>query len=207
MHSTRRTFRCTRTVARKSSVRECFTFAQGAWHSKIWPTLNDSVSYFNLGRWSSPKTPMATGLPCTVESLQHSKYQMIWTFGAHCLKLHNIPRLTWKTWLRYLVGCRPSNESLKNIIPCLPMGTWKYRHGASFQNQCGIDHVLIQLRSFVSFRFALFRHRRAQKCFQGGAKSTFCLSFSGCLRCNANERMQKRKCPMLRQQLHTVFSL
>jgi len=33
----------------------------------------------------------------------------------------------------------------------------------------------------------------------GGAKSTFCLSFSGCWRCNANWRVQKRKfpiCPM-----------
>ena len=31
-------------------------------------------------------------------------------------------------------------------------------------------------------------------------------SFSGCWQCNANWRIQKRKCPMLRQHLHTVFS-
>jgi len=48
---------------------------------------------------------------------------------------------------------------------------------------------------------------RPQKVFQGGAKLTFCSSFSGCWRCNANWRIQKRKCPVLRQQLHTVFSL
>ena len=40
-----------------------------------------------------------------------------------------------------------------------------------------------------------------------GAKPTFCLSFSGCWRCNANLHIQKRKCPMLWQQLHTVLSL
>jgi len=42
---------------------------------------------------------------------------------------------------------------------------------------------------------------------RGGAKSTFCLSFCGFWRCNANWRIQKRYCPMLRQQLHTVLSL
>jgi len=43
--------------------------------------------------------------------------------------------------------------------------------------------------------------------FPGGVKSTFCLYFSVCWRCNANGRTQKEKCSMLRQQLHTVFSL
>ena len=43
--------------------------------------------------------------------------------------------------------------------------------------------------------------------FPGGAKSTFCSYFSGCWRCNANWRIQQRKCLMLRQQWHTVFSL
>ena len=44
------------------------------------------------------------------------------------------------------------------------------------------------------------------------AKSTFCMSLSGCWRCNANGRTQRftlstprTKCPMLRQHLHTVF--
>jgi len=41
-------------------------------------------------------------------------------------------------------------------------------------------------------------HGRPQKFFQKGAKSTFCLSFSGCWRCNANGRTPKRKCSMLR---------
>jgi len=50
-------------------------------------------------------------------------------------------------------------------------------------------------------------HGRPQKFFPGGSKSTFCLCFCGCWRCNANWRIQKRKCPMLRQQLHTVPSL
>jgi len=52
-----------------------------------------------------------------------------------------------------------------------------------------------------------YDHGRPQKFFQGGEKSTFCLSFCGFWRCNANWRIQKRKCPMLRQQLHTVLSL
>jgi len=33
-------------------------------------------------------------------------------------------------------------------------------------------------------------HGRPQKFFQGGAKSTFCLSFSGCWRCSAHGRSQ-----------------
>jgi len=51
------------------------------------------------------------------------------------------------------------------------------------------------------------RHGRPQKLFQGVAKSTFWLSFCGCWRCNGNRRIRKIKCPMLRQQLHTVLSL
>jgi len=47
------------------------------------------------------------------------------------------------------------------------------------------------------------RHGRPQNFFQGGAKSTFCLSFSGWWRCNANGGIEKRKCSMLRQQLPT----
>jgi len=52
-----------------------------------------------------------------------------------------------------------------------------------------------------------YTHGGPQKFLQGGTKSTFCLSFSVCWRCNANGRTQTRKCPILRQQLHTVFSL
>jgi len=45
-------------------------------------------------------------------------------------------------------------------------------------------------------------HERPQKLFQGRAKATFCLSFSGCWRYNANWRIQKRKCSVSRQQLY-----
>ena len=43
--------------------------------------------------------------------------------------------------------------------------------------------------------------------FPGAGKVDIFLSFSGCWRCNANGRIQKRKCQMLRQKLHTVLSL
>jgi len=59
----------------------------------------------------------------------------------------------------------------------------------------------------LSAKQTLYIHGRLQKFFQGGEKSTFCSFFSGCWRCKANWRMQKWKCPMLRQQLHTVFFL
>jgi len=36
-------------------------------------------------------------------------------------------------------------------------------------------------------------HGRPQKFFQGGTKSIFCLSFSGCWRCNAKWTYTKKK--------------
>jgi len=43
--------------------------------------------------------------------------------------------------------------------------------------------------------------------FPGGGKADILLIISGCWQCNANRCIHKRKCPMLRQQLHAVFSL
>jgi len=42
---------------------------------------------------------------------------------------------------------------------------------------------------------------------RGGAKSTFCLSFQVVGDATQIDVYKKRKCPMLWQQLHTVFSL
>jgi len=79
-----------------------------------------------------------------------------------------------------------------------------------FAANIAVEQEVIVAAIMIAFLFSLhtcWSWASAEYFPGGGAKSTFYLSFSDCWRCNANGRTQNEKCPMLRQQLQTVFSL